>query len=98
MVDHLMKAFIKESHGQSAQMRVRKGIYRIWDLIKIWCRNRENHNIFVGSGILLLFGKRDSPKFGYGVRDFFHLSVRNLGNCHGPNWYDKASNKPRRNY
>ena len=48
-------------------------------------------NILEGSGISLLPGKRDSPKFGHGMRDFSHLSVGNLGN--GPNRYDKVSNQ-----
>ena len=33
----------------------------------------------------LLPGKRDWPKFGHGMRDFFLRSVGNSGNCNDPN-------------
>ena len=57
-----------------------KGFFGIRDLTKIRCGNRENDNILTGSGIWLLPGKRDSPKFGHGMRIFFHLSVGSSGN------------------
>ena len=79
-------------------MRVWKGVYEIRDLTKIWCGNRENHKYLGGIRDSLLPGKGDWPKFEHGMRDFFRLSVGNLGNCHGPNWYYKAMNKPLRNY
>ena len=42
-------------------------------------------NILTGYGIWMLPGKRDSPKFGHGMREFFRLFVENLGNRHDPN-------------
>ena len=65
--------------------RVWKGILGIRDLSKIRCGNRENDKHLDGCGIWLLPGKRDSRKFGHGMRVFFRLFVGNSGNRHDPN-------------
>ena len=54
--------------------RVWKGIFRIRDLTQIRYGIQENAK-YLGLGIWLLPWKRDLPKFGYGMRDFFCLSV-----------------------
>ena len=84
MVDHLMKAFIKESHGQSAQMRVWKGIYRIWDLIKIWCRNRENHEYLRGIRDFTAFWEAGLAKIWIRDAGFLSPVCREFGKLSRP--------------
>ena len=59
--------------------RIWKGIFGIRDLNKIRSGIRENAKYLDGKRDLTVTGKRDSPKFGHGVRDFFCPSVGNSG-------------------
>ena len=53
------------------------GSGRVFSGSEIWPKYnvgiRKTINILTGSGIWLLPGKRDSPNFGHGMRDFFFL-------------------------
>ena len=63
--------------------RVWKGFPGIRDLIKIWCGIRENAKLSTGFGNWLLSGKRDSPKFSDGIRDFLPV-YREFGKSFRP--------------
>ena len=60
--------------------RVWKGILGIQDLTKTQCENRENNKYLDGMRDLTAPRKRDSPKSGHGMRDFFTclLGIREI--------------------
>ena len=78
--------FKAQSSKKNLWFRVWKGIFRVWDLTKIWCGNWENDKYIEGIRDLTACfpGSRIRQKLGMGCGIYVCVSIGNAGNHHNP--------------